>query len=62
MWLLHSNSILGSGEIQYHKSKKKLFQVNEKLIFSLFFLYFLYCVNKQLTLMLYDINHNNDTA
>ena len=34
MWLLHSNSILGSGEIQYHKSqKKKLFQVNEKLIF-----------------------------
>ena len=61
MWLLHSNSILGSGEIQYHKSKKKkLFQVNEKLIFFFSFLYF--CVNKQLTLMLYDINHNNDTA
>ena len=39
MWLLHSNSILGSGEIQYHK--KKLFQVNEKLIFFFYLLFVL---------------------
>ena len=46
MWLLHSNSILGSGEIQYHKSKKKLFQVNEELIFFPF-LFVLFVLRKQ---------------